>query len=64
MAKGKIQVNTRGEVQHNGQEGGSMTRIEDYYRDMEKVWSAIVVLGSILLTFILVLVLHLLSGRG
>ena len=39
-----------------------MTRVEDYYRDMEKVWSAIVLLGSTLLVFIVVLVSHLIWG--
>jgi hypothetical protein len=39
-----------------------MTKVEEYYKDMERVWSAIVLLGSMLLSFIVVLVSHILWG--
>lgn len=39
-----------------------MTRIEDYYNDMDKVWSAIILVGSIALGTIIVLISHLLWG--
>lgn len=39
-----------------------MTRIEDYYSDLNKVWNAIGLLGSILIAFIVVLVSHLIWG--
>ncbi len=41
-----------------------MTRPEDYYRDMERVWSAIVVLGSMVGVMLIVLVSHLIFGGG
>ncbi len=41
-----------------------MTRVEEYCRDREKLISAIVLLGGILLTLIVVLVSHLLFWRA
>lgn len=39
-----------------------MTKIEDYYRDMNKLWSAIILISSIALSALLILVLHLIFG--
>jgi len=36
-----------------------MTKLDEYNRDMEKVWSAIVLVGSIALAGILMLIIHL-----
>jgi len=44
--------------------GGGMTRLEEYYKDLDKLWCAIGLLGSILGCTLLILVAHLIWGRG
>jgi len=40
-----------------------MTRVQDYIKDQERVWSAIVVIGSIAGVNLLMLINYLIFGR-
>jgi hypothetical protein len=40
-----------------------MTRVQDYIKDQERVWSAIVVIGSIAGVSLLMVISHLILGR-
>ena len=39
-----------------------MTRVEEYYKDMERVWSAIILIGSLALATPTIIVAHLIYG--
>jgi hypothetical protein len=39
-----------------------MTRVQDYVADQEKVWSAIILIGSITLATLTILVAHFIWG--
>lgn len=41
-----------------------MTKLDEYYADMERVWSAIIVVFSMAGTALLVMACHLIGGRG
>jgi hypothetical protein len=41
-----------------------MTSARDYQNDQERIWSAVILLGSIVLSVIVILVLHLIFRRG
>uniref|UniRef100_A0A6M3LMR6 Uncharacterized protein n=1 Tax=viral metagenome TaxID=1070528 RepID=A0A6M3LMR6_9ZZZZ len=40
-----------------------MTTMREYKEDMEKVWSAVILIGSIVLATLTILVAHLIWGR-
>jgi hypothetical protein len=41
----------------------TVTRLDEYYKDMERVWSAIIIVGSIAIVGLLILISHLFQGR-